>query len=156
MSDDPGKTEMDGFSNVEIDTRRKVKLTSKALEEKLEKRMKVRKRVLTRLVSKAEEIENLMKNDANAYLVEKDNLSDYSKFLNEFIEANNAVSELLPDDEKEADQLYWRELNLTKFENFLAKIEQWIVEVRQQAEAVTEHATPDRALHRKLKLLLIT
>ena len=132
---------MDG--NVEPDTKRKIKLTSKALEEKLDTKMRVRKRVLARLVSKAEEIENLMKNDSNAFLVEKDHLSDYSKFLYEFIEANEVVSELLQDEEREADQLHWSKPNLPKLKSFLAQIEQWIVEARQHAETVTEQVDPD-------------
>lgn len=101
------ETSMEG--NVELDVKRKIKLTTKALEEKLNKQMNLRKRVLARLVSKAEEIENLMRNDSNALLVEKDHLSDYSKFLNEFTEVNNTVSELLSDDERKADQQYWSE-----------------------------------------------
>lgn len=64
--------------NVELDSKRKIKLTPKALEEKLDKLMKLRKGVLARLVSKAEEIENLMSSDANALVVEKDH-REYSK-----------------------------------------------------------------------------
>lgn len=118
--------------------KRQIKLTTKALEDKLDKQMKLRKRVLAHLVSKAEEIENLMINDSNALLVEKDHLSDYSKYLNEFIEVNNAVSELLSDDERKADQQYWSEPSLTKYENFLTKLELWIIEARRHAKAISE------------------
>lgn len=90
---DSDETKLEG--NVELDIKRKIKLTTKALEKKLDEQMKARKRVLARLVSKTEEIENLMKNDSNALLVEKDRLSDYSKFLKEFTEVNYAVSELI-------------------------------------------------------------
>ena len=81
---DLDETKVEG--NVELDMKRKNKLTTKALEKKLDDKMNLRKRVLARLVSKKEEIENLMKNDSNALLVEKDHLSYYSKFLNDFTE----------------------------------------------------------------------
>lgn len=133
--------------NVEPDMKRRIKLTPKALEEKLDKQMNLRKRALARLASKAEEIEKLMKNDSNALIVEKDHLCDYSKLLNEFIEVNNVISELLSEDERKADQQYWSEPNLTKYEHFLTKLEQWIIKAKQQAktateQAATEHATP--------------
>lgn len=126
--------------NVELNVKRKIKLTTKALEDKLDKQMKHRKRALAHLISKAEEIENLMINDSNALLEEKDHLSDYSKILNEFIEVNNAVSELLPDDERTADQQYWSEPNLIKYKDFLTKLEQWIIEARRHAKAIDEQA----------------
>lgn len=143
MSDAGNKME----GNVELDSKRKIKLTPKALEEKLDKLMKLRKGVLARLVSKAEEIENLMSSDANALVVEKDHLREYSKLLNEFIEVNNAVSELLSEEERKADHQYWSEPNLNKYENFLTTLEQWIIEVKRQGkaaheEAVTEHEAP--------------
>lgn len=132
------ETEMEG--NVELNTKRRIKLTTKALEEKLDKQMNHRKRVLARLVSKAEEIENLMKIESNALLVEKDHLGDYSKFLNEFIEVNNVVSKLLSDDERKADQQYWSEPNRSKHENFLIKLEQWIINAKRHANATNEQA----------------
>lgn len=118
------------------------KPTPKALQEKLEKQMESRKRVLTRLRSKANEIENLMINDSNAILVQTDHLGDYSKLLNEFTDVNDSVNELLSEEERVADQQYWSEPNLTKYENFLASIEQWIIDARRRAEASTEHVTP--------------
>ena len=147
---DLDETRMEG--NVELDIKRKIKLTTKALEKKLDEQMNLRKRVLARLVSKAEEIENLMINYSNALLIEKHHLSDYSKFLNRFTEVNNAVSELLSDDEKKADQQYWSEPNLIKYENFLTKLEHWIIEARrhaktgattQQGESAAEDVDPD-------------
>ena len=57
---DLDETRMEG--NVELDIKRKIKLTTKALENKLDEQMNLRKRVLARLVSTAEEIENLMIN----------------------------------------------------------------------------------------------
>lgn len=127
MSEDGSK--MEGMA--ELDVKRRIKLTPKALEEKLEKNMTLRKRVLARLVSKAEEIKRLMSDDSNAHVVEKDHLREYSKLLNEFIEVNNTISELLSEDERTADQQYWSEPNLTKYENFLTTLEQWIIEVKQ-------------------------
>lgn len=134
MSDDGNRME----GNVELDVKRKIKLTPKALEEKLDKQTKLRKIVLKRLVSKAEKIENLMANDSNALIVEKDHLREYSKLLNEFIEVNNTVSELLSEEERKADQQYCSEPNLIKYENFLTTLEQWIIEVKKQAKATHE------------------
>ena len=73
--------------------------------------------------------------------MEKNHLSDYSKFLKEFTEANYEVSELLSDDERKADQQYWSEPNRTKYENLLTKLEQWIIEARRHTKAA-EHVTP--------------
>ena len=52
---DLDETKMEG--NVELDIKRKIKLTTKALENKLDDKMNLRKCVLARLVSKKEEIE---------------------------------------------------------------------------------------------------
>ena len=54
---------------------------------------------------------------------------------------------LLSDDERKADQQYWSEPNLTLYENFLTKLEQWIIEARRLAmvaneQAATEQVTP--------------
>ena len=84
------------------------------------------------------------KNDSNALLVEKDHLSDYSKFLNDFTEVNYGVSMLLSDDEREADQQYWSEPNLTLYENFLTKLEQWIIEARRHAMVSNEQAATEQ------------
>ena len=135
---DLDETRMEG--NVGLDIKRKIKLTTKALEKKLDEQMNLRKRVLARLVSKAEEIENLMINYSNALLIEKHHLSDYSKFLKRFTEVNNAVSELLSDDERKADQQYWSEPNLMKYENFLTNLEHWIIEARRHANPAYEQA----------------
>ena len=94
------------------------KPTPKALQEKLEKQMESRKRVLTRLHSKANEIENLMINDSNAILVQTDHLGDYSKLLNEFTDVNDSVNELLSEEERVADQQYWSEPNLISMRTF--------------------------------------
>ena len=97
--------------------------------------MKLRKRVLAHHVSKKEKI---------ALLVEKDHLSDYSKFLNDFTEVNYGVSMLLSDDEREADQQYWSEPNLTLYDNSLTKLEQWIIEARRHAMVSNEQAATEQ------------
>ena len=65
--------------------KRVIKLTPKALEEKLNKQMRARKCALTQLTSKTKDLESLMEDDSNAYIVERDHLSDYSTFLRDFI-----------------------------------------------------------------------
>ena len=84
-----------------------------------------------------------MINNSNALQVENYHLSDYSTFCNDFTEVNNAVSELLSDDERKADQQYWSEPNLTKYENLLTKFEQWIIEARRHANAANEQAATE-------------
>ncbi|KAK0150019.1 hypothetical protein N1851_009254 [Merluccius polli] len=134
---DHERAETDG--NAGKDHKRAVKYTAKAIEEKLHKQMNARKRTLSRLTNKMKNIESLMENYDTAYIVEKDHLSDYSKLLSEFIQANNAICLLLQDDdEREADQLYWFLPNLVKCQSFLAKTEKWIVHVRRQAVTAPE------------------
>ena len=112
-------------------------------QEKLHKQMNARKCTLSRLTNKIKHIESLMENDGTTYSVQ-DHLSDYSKLLSEFIQANNAICLLLQDDdEREADQLYWFQPNLVKCQHFLAKTEKWIVDVRWQAVTATEDVSPN-------------
>ncbi|KAL7857229.1 hypothetical protein SRHO_G00161280 [Serrasalmus rhombeus] len=55
----------------------------------------------------------------------------------------DAQGELLSEEEREADQQYWSEPNLTKYENFLVTLEQWIIEVKQQAKVAHEQAATE-------------
>ncbi|KAL7880597.1 hypothetical protein SRHO_G00028510 [Serrasalmus rhombeus] len=54
-----------------------------------------------------------------------------------------ANRELLSEEERKADQQYWSEPNLTKYENFLVTLELWIIEVKQQAKIAHEQAATE-------------
>ncbi len=85
------------------------KLTEKALEERLQRCIALRRRSLGTLTSKKKELESMMSDAQNLQRVKNITENDFATSLNEFNRLNNEVANLLTEDEKTVDQEIWFE-----------------------------------------------
>lgn len=107
------------------------RLTEKALEEKLQRNIALRRRKLGALTSKINEVETMM-NDAQNLQSVKDVMENYFQIaLSEFSCLNNEVASLLPEDEKIFDQDKWFEPKMASIKEFMKATKRWIAAVHE-------------------------
>lgn len=102
------------------------KLTEKALEERLQRCIALRRRTLGILTSKRKELESMMSDAQNLHRVKNMMENDFATSLNEFNRLNNEVANLLTEDEKTADQEIWFEPKMAAIKGFMKTTKNWI------------------------------
>ena len=102
-----------------MDPGRTRRLTEKALEEKLQKNIALRRRKLGALTSKINELEKMMSDTQNVHKVKDVMENDFPLSLNELYCLNKEVASLLPEDEKTFDQEQWFESKMASIKEFM-------------------------------------
>lgn len=110
--------------------KRTPKPTVKAMEGKLNRLRKERKKKLAKLTCKRKEIEILKKYKVNAQLIKDEVLFIFGKFFGEFKELNAEILPFLDDKDREEDQSSWYIPKCVEFEDFVQETEDWIERVR--------------------------
>lgn len=110
----------------ESDTKRTVKLTEKAIEEKLHRLLGTRRGYLSRLTTLRREVTSLITLADNLPTVKEIMQDEFNPVLQDFIEITEQVGELLPEDEKEADINNWFEPKMIVIRQFTEETENWM------------------------------
>ncbi len=122
--------------------KRAVKYTHKALEERLNRLINLRKSKMAQITIHMNEIDKLKDNYENVEKVEQEVLTKLTKLYEEFMELNENIQELLLDEEKEDDQCIWFEPKSSKIREFVLATEQWIESVKDTNAAKIEDIEP--------------
>lgn len=109
-------------------------MTDKAVEEKRNKLVQLRRSKLAQLSGKANEIEHLMDDDANVSTVKQKLRIDYQELVREFGERNYALQQFMPDEDFTNDHLSWYEPKASEINIFVAKVERWMQKVEERAK----------------------
>jgi len=112
-----------------LEHKRAPKLTERALEEQLHRRIGQRRAKLSALTSKIKAIEKLMIDEENLQNVQDLMQFDFVQLIAEFKDLNSQVQETLPQDEKIADQQNWFQPKMDSMRHFENKINHWIAAV---------------------------
>lgn len=122
--------------------KREPKYTQKALEERLNRLVNLRKSKMAQITIQMKEIDKLKENDENVEKIKQEVLSTLTKLYQEFIELNEKLQELLQDEEKEDDQRIWFEPKSSNIRDFILTTEQWIEHVRNASAAKNKEISP--------------
>jgi len=106
--------------------KRACKPTERALEEQLHRRTSLRRAKLSALTSKIKTIEGLMIDDENLQNVQDLMQLEFAQLITEFTDLNVQVKDLLPEDEKTADQTNWFEPKMDSLRLFIKKTKDWM------------------------------
>ncbi|KAL7825760.1 hypothetical protein SRHO_G00334980 [Serrasalmus rhombeus] len=123
---------------------RKIKLTAKANDEKLQRVVSARKYKLGQLTSKMNQMVQLMDegDDSNLQIVQTMLAVQFNKLFGEFCELNTTVKALLQqnsEDEMNEDQDKWFEPRANTFEHFLERAKAWMKEVHLRMAESEKH-----------------
>ncbi|KAL4008191.1 hypothetical protein ACER0C_002043 [Sarotherodon galilaeus] len=111
--------------------KRAQKYTERGLEEQLGRHINARRSKLSQLTAKMNKISGLMKENESLDIVDE-HLSNFSKLHEEFLRANDDVLSLLPEDERNVDQMLWFNPKKEQFSAFMTEVEKWIMVTRHQ------------------------
>lgn len=112
--------------NEEIASKRPVKLTEKATEEKLFRLLGTRRGVLSRLTTLRREVAGLITLADNLPTVQEIMNEEFNPAFQQFIEITEQLGDLLPEDEKEADLNNWFEPKMIVIRQFTEETKKWI------------------------------
>lgn len=121
--------------------KRIVKVTEKAMEEQKQKQINARKYKLSQLSGMIKQLEELMKNDANADVVKNKLRVDYNRLQQEFIELQRGMRKFMSEHEFADDQKTWFEPKNKCINDLFWKCEDWMKNVLAKAEQAAEQAT---------------
>ena len=107
------------------------KLTEKALQEKLQRHIALRKHNLGALTSKIRDVKTMKSYAQNLQRVKEVMENDFALNLHEFSRLNSEVANLLADDEKIHDQKKWFEPKMASITNFMKETKKWIADVHE-------------------------
>lgn len=110
----------------EMAFKRPVKLTDKAIEEKLHRLLSTRRGFLARLTTLRREVTSLIILADNLPTVQDIMKEEFNPVLQEFIKITELLGDLLPEDEKNADINNWFEPKMIVIRQFTDETEKWI------------------------------
>lgn len=125
--------------------KRVCKPTERALEEQLHRRISLRRAKLSALTNKIKGIEELMTDDGNLLNVQDLMQNEFAQLLTEFTDLNVQVQDLLPEDEKIADQKNWVGPKMDSLRLFERKMEDWLAAVsnkKGQSDEMEDDVAP--------------
>ncbi|XP_039467664.1 uncharacterized protein LOC120440088 isoform X2 [Oreochromis aureus] len=111
--------------------KRAQKYTERGLEDQLGRHINARRSKLSQLTLKMNKIRGLMKENESLDIVDE-HLSNFSKLHEEFLQANDDVLSLLPEDERNVVQMLWLNPKKEQFSGFMTEVEKWIILTRHQ------------------------
>ena len=112
------------------------KLTEKALEDKLQKYIALRRRKLGTLTSTIREFEILMRDAGNVQNVQDAMEKDFAELVGEFRSLNSEVANLLSEDERTCDQDNWFEVKMAPIREFMKETKRWIAAVHESTSVL--------------------
>ncbi|KAL7878886.1 hypothetical protein AOLI_G00098600 [Acnodon oligacanthus] len=123
---------------------RKIKLTAKANDERLQRVVSAKKSKLGQLTSRMNQMVQLMDegDDGNLQIVQTMLAVQFNKLFGEFCELNTTVKALLQqisEDEMNEDQDKWFEPRANTFEDFLERAKVWMKEVHLRITESEKH-----------------
>ena len=112
------------------------KLIEKALEDKLQKYIALRRRKLGTLTSTIREFEILMRDARNVQNVQDAMEKDFAELVGEFRSLNSEVANLLREDERTCDQDNWFEVKMAPIREFMKETKRWIAAVHESTSVL--------------------
>lgn len=109
-----------------MEQKRSHKLTEKALEERLQRCIALRRRTLGTLTRKIRELETMMSDAQHLQRVKHLMENYFAMSTHEFNCLNNEVANLLTEDEKTIDQENWFEPKMATIRRFMKTTRNWI------------------------------
>ncbi len=131
--DDSTKTTEDCTS-----TKRQIKMTEKAKEEKLLRLVQLRKAKLAQLTSKSKEIEQLMDDAAHVDTVRTKLETEYKDLYKDFCQLNHTIEEFMSEEDYAKDQHTWFEPRACSCERFISAVNKWMKQVAENAEQAVQ------------------
>ncbi|CAI5649405.1 unnamed protein product [Oreochromis niloticus] len=132
---------------------RAVKITPKAMEEKLQRVVNLRKAKLAKLTGTVKQVRQLMENECDASLAEATQLmKDFNERFGEFCDLNTNVKEVLqqmPEEDLTKDQEKWFEPKADSFKAFAETASAWIDKMAMravEAEKCNEDVNPSDSI----------
>ncbi|XP_025763461.1 uncharacterized protein LOC112847046 isoform X2 [Oreochromis niloticus] len=132
---------------------RVVKITPKAMEEKLQRVVNLRKAKLAKLTGTVKQVRQLMENECDASLAEATQLmKDFNERFGEFCDLNTNVKEVLqqmPEEDLTKDQEKWFEPKADSFKAFAETASAWIDKMAMravEAEKCNEDVNPSDSI----------
>lgn len=107
------------------------KLTEKALQEKLQRPIALRKHSFGVLTSKIRDVETMRSDAQNLERVKEVMENDFALNLHKFSRLNNEVVNILAEDEKIYDQEKWFEPKMASITKFMKETKKWIADVHE-------------------------
>lgn len=98
-----------GHDALEAETKRRIKLTETALEDKIHRLIGARRGVLAQITTKRKKIESLMSEAGDLHMVQEMHNS-FTTLVIELKELNSQVEDLLCKEERCADHINWLSL----------------------------------------------
>ncbi len=117
-----------------FEQKRVCKPTERALEEQLHRHISLRRAKLSALTSKIKTIEGLMIDDGNLQNVGDLMQLEFAQLITEFTDLNVQVKDLLPENEKTADQTNWFEPKMDSLRLFIRKSKDWMAAVGDKSQ----------------------
>ncbi len=119
-------------------TKRQIKMTEKAKEEKLLRFVQSRKAKLAQLTRKSKEIEQLMDDAAHVDTVRTKLETEYKDLYKDFCQLNHTIEEFMSEEDYAKDQHTWFEPRSCSCERFITVVQKWMKQVAENAEQAVQ------------------